>query len=119
MRAYYPIFRWLLASVLIALATIQQIWWLTQGCINTHNWLVVLVWYGVCIGASIMASNDFFPKQDPGKHKFRVKFYGIHSAQIRICTRTYSTIWKFCFKQMAHTKSFFFTIRQLDKHYIW
>lgn len=115
MKVFYPIFRWCLATPLIAISVYQQYYWWTHDCVNSSNWFISPIWFAVLVIGFTMTSYAVFPKQDSKtKHKFRCKFYSFKTAQVRVCTRTYKSIWKYCFKQMWRSKSIFFTIKQLD-----
>ena len=115
MKVFYPIFRWCIAASLIAVSIYQQYYWWTNDCVNSSNWFVSLLWFAVLVAGSVMLGYAIFPRQDQKtKHKFRCKFYSLKTVQTRVCTRTYRSIWKYCFKQMWRSRSLLFTIRQLD-----
>lgn len=115
MKVFYPIFRWCLATPLIAVSVYQQYYWWTHDCVHSGNWLISSLWFAALVIVSIMMGYAIFPKQNPKiKHKFRCKFYSFGTTQTRVCTRTYRSIWEYCFKQMWRSKSIFFTIKQLD-----
>lgn len=115
MRVFYPIFRWCLVTPLIAVSVYQQYYWWANDCVNSGNWFALLIWFAVLVSGFVMLGYTVFPRQNlKTKHKFRCKFYSPKTTQIRVCTRTYKSIWKYCFKQTWRSKSVFFTIEQLD-----
>lgn len=116
MKAFYPIFRWLIMGPLFAAALMQQYCWWTTDCVNSRNWFISIVWFVIFVSSSIILAYTIFPKQNlTARHKFKCVFHTLNrGTYTRVCTRTYKSIWLFCFRQVIEDPGFF-TLKQLDK----
>lgn len=116
MKVFYPIFRGLIVGPLIVLAVMQQYFWWSAGCVDSDNWFPCIVWFAIQTWGSVVLSYVCFPRQNPAtRHKFRCVFYSIeYGRYTRVCTRTYKSVWLYCFKQVRRGFAIFFIIRQLD-----
>lgn len=114
MKVYFPVLRWLTIIIGCTIPVYQQYYWFTHGGTDKSNWFAALTWFCVCVGIVTLIALQLFPTPDKNRHKFRVTFYCYDRIYYRVCTRSYTDIWKFCFKQLWRTKSSFFIIKQLD-----
>lgn len=113
MKKYFPLLKWAMIACLSPFPILQLVGWGRNGALGHHNTAVSVLWSLTVLLVIILMADMCFGT-NPAKHKFRCVFYGFHKPMSRICTRSYNSIWKYCFVQMFRSRSFFFTMKQLD-----
>nr|DAU84786.1 MAG TPA: hypothetical protein [Caudoviricetes sp.] len=114
MKLYFPIFRKIAFIIFCIIPVCQQYYWFTHLPMAVFQAILAVTWFFINLCIASVFSVALFPRQTKQRHKFFCTFYGFKNSHTRICTRTYESIWKYCFKQLFRTKSLYFKIQQLD-----